>query len=150
MKNLRSDLSGRYLGCAFSNRVAAECHMCNFCTIFCTVLAGVAQLRVVQKPKKTGICYRFYVGLDKNATFSRFCTTRAQQGCHGLKARGHGRIRGCLETVSWTRIIQNGPYGHLHAIMRACMRSGARTGDCGPTLARRAYVWSPALFVHDS
>ena len=122
--------------------------MCNFCTIFCTVLAGVAQLRVVQKPKKTGICYRFYVGLDENATFSRFCTTRAQQGCHGLKARGHGRIRGCLETVSWTRILQNCPCGHLHAIMRACMRSGAGTGDCAPTLARRAHVWSPASFMH--
>ena len=25
-------------------------YMCNFCTIFCTVLAGVAQLRVVVKP----------------------------------------------------------------------------------------------------
>ena len=63
-------------------------YMCNFCTFFCTALAGVAQLRVVQKPKKTGICYRFYVGFDKNAIFSRFCTTRAQQGCHGLEGEG--------------------------------------------------------------
>ena len=62
--------------------------------------------------------------------------------------RGWGAQHGRRESVSWTRILQNGPYGHLHAIMRACMRSDAGTGDCAPTLAWRAHVWSPASFMH--
>ena len=82
------------------------------------------------------------------ANLGDFQQVHNSQAFMGLGRRGHGRIRGGLETVFWTRILQNGPYGHLHAIMRACMRSGAGTGDCAPTLARRAHVWSPAPFVH--
>ena len=98
--------------------------------------------------KRLGFVTDFTWDWMKMQHFPDFAQLVHNKAAMGLKARGHGRIRGCLETVSWTRILQNGPCGHLHAIMRACMRSDAGTGDCAPTLAWRAHVWSPASFVH--
>ena len=119
-----------------------------FAQFFAQLWMELHNSELCKSRKRLGFVTDFTWDSIKMQYFPDFAQLVHNKAAMGLKARGHGRIRGCLETVSWTRIIQNGPYGHLHAIMRACMRSGARTGDCAPTLARRAHVRSPAPFVH--
>ena len=67
--------------------------------------------------------------------------------------RGHGRVCGCLRTVSWTRTCQDSLFMHAHASLHDYARACRRKRDCASTLARHVTsstfsAWS-SVFTND-
>ena len=67
--------------------------------------------------------------------------------------RGHGRVCGCLRTVSWTRTCQDSLSVHAHASLHDYARACRRKRDCASTLARHVTsstfsAWS-SVFTND-